>query len=507
MRSRVAIVASLMAVACGGAAPAAPEPVVPPPVPLTPIVTAPAPTGTPDAPFREHPPVSGSAVAFAPPRIDTWTLPNGVEILLVERHELPLVSVRVVLKVGAGDVTGQRPGVLSFLGAMLEQGTRRRSALEISDAYEAIGAVHAAWVDWDSAGATVKVVTKELPSALDLLSDVVLHPSFPQPEIDRLKSRRLAGLAQEKNDPGAMWSNAAAAALYGRAHPYGHSLLGQEEDVPKISRDEILRAYAATFSPRRAALVVAGDVTREAITEELADTFGKWVAGPAAKLPPPKAPPPAEKDVPRVVIVDRPGAPQSLVRLAEVGVPRTAPDRDAVTLMNTILGGMFASRINLNLREAHAYTYGARSSFQMRHGAGNFSAGGAMVADKTAAAVHELFAEVQAMRDRPVSAEELDGAKENLRLAMPGRFETVTDVTSAVADLFVYDLPLDEYATRSARIDKLTAEDVQNAAKAHLHPAGLKVIVVGDRNGLTEQLEQLHLGAVEARDPYGEIVR
>ncbi len=471
--------------------------------PRTPAhVAAEPPRVTPDAPFREHAPEPGPAIAFVPPRIEAFTLKNGMRVLLVERHDLPIVSVRVVVKAGAGDMPGEPPGLLSFVGSMLEQGTKKRSALQISDQFEAIGAVHGAWVDWDSGGASVKVTPDKLDVALDLLDDVVAHPTFPEEEIERLKARRLASIQQEKNSPGSMGTNALAASLYGRAHPYGHSLAGREQDVAKVTRAELVNAHAALFASSRTQIVVAGDVTKDALRAKLEPTLGAWRSGGGPVLLP-KAPPPQRGEA-RVVWVDKPGAPQSVVRLAEVGVARSAPDRDAIVVMNAILGGMFSSRINLNLREAHAYTYGASSSFQMRHGPGQFSAGGNIVADKTAPAVVELFKELRSMRENPVSDEELANAKQNIEAAMPGRFETVTEVTGALADLVVYDLPLDEYATRPARIEKVSAEDVAKAAKAHLHPDRIKVVIVGDRASIGPSLETLHLGAFEDRDAYGD---
>jgi zinc protease len=483
----------------------APPPPRPPPAPVpapVPVVVQEPPRATPDAPFREHPPAAGPDVKFVPPQIQSFALKNGVRVLLVERHDLPIVSVRVVVKAGAGDLPNQPPGLLSFLGSMLEQGTAKKTALEISDAFESIGAQHGAWVDWDSGGATVKVVTAKLDPALGLLGDVVVHPSFPEAEIERLKARRLAALHQEKNNPQAMWSNATVASLYGRAHPYGQSLSGRVPDLSKLTHAALVKAHAALFVPSRAAIVVAGDVTQGALARKLEATFGGWQGegSPAVTPKPPAAP----TDPARVVWVDKPGAPQSVVRLAELGVARLAPDRDAILVMNAILGGMFSSRVNLNLREAHAYTYGASSSFQMRHGAGYFSVGGNIVADKTAPAIVEMFKELRAMRDRPVSDEELETAKENIKRAMPGRFETVSEVTGAVSDIAVFGLPLDEYATRPARIDKVTAEDVMKAARAHLHPDVIKVVVVGDRAKLEPTLETLHLGPLEEVDPYGD---
>ena len=222
---------------------------------------------------------------------------------------------------------------------------------------------------------------------------------------------------------------------------------------------------------------------------------------------PAPATPVLKADANRLVLVDRPGAPQAQVSLAEPGIPWSSPDRDAVAVMNAILGGMFSSRINLNLREAHAYTYGARSGFSLRHGAGPFSAGGAIVADKTAPAIHEHFTEIDAMREREVSPGELADAKEAIRQGMPGRFETVGAVTDALSDIAIYGMPVDEYATRPARIDAVTAADVKRVAAAHLHPRSMKVVVVGDRATLEPALEVLHMGLPEIRDPYGDVVK
>jgi zinc protease len=496
---RAGFALALLLVACAAEPPPAPAPApAPAPVAVAPVRI------TPDAPFREHPPAGEPDVAFVPPQIQSFKLKSGVRVLLVERHELPIVSVRVFSLAGAGDLPKEPPGLLSFLGSMLEQGTAKKSALDISDAFEAIGASHGAWVDWDSGGASVKVTTEHLDAALALLGDVVVHPAFPEAEIERLKARRVASLQQEKNAVGSMSSNAMAAAIYGRAHPYGNSLYGRAEDVPKLTRAELVKAYAALFAPSRVAITVAGDVTKDVLASKLEATFGGW-QGAAGAIASPKAPPPLHDEA-RVVWVDKPGAPQSVVRLAEVGVPKLAPDRDAITVMNTILGGMFSSRINLNLREAHAFTYGASSGFQMRHGPGQFSAGGNMVADKTAPAIAELFKEVRAMRERPVSDEELETAKLSIKRAMPGRFETVSELAGALADIVIYGLPLDEYATRPARIDKVTAEDVMRAAKAHLHPEQMKIVVVGDKAKLEPTLETLHLGVIEERDAYGDLL-
>jgi len=509
----VPLLVTLLA-ACEPEVAAPPHPPPPAPPAPAPVAIAPAPVRlTPDAPFRQSEPAGGPAVELVAPAIQEIRLKNGLRVLLVERHDLPIVSVRVVTTEGAGDLPGLPPGAGSLMGAMLEQGTTTRSALQISDAFEALGATHAAWVNWDAGLAIVKITTDRLDVALALLADVVQHPAFPKEELARLRTRRLASAQQEKNNPGSMGSNATAAALFGRAHTYGHSIQGTPHDIEQVSREDLLRAHAVLFQPKTSAIVVAGDIAKDALRSKLEATFGDWKAvtlpqekglGPLRVVAP--LVPKDAKDAPRLVVVDKPGAVQSLVRLAEVGVAANSPDRDAVTVLNTIFGGMFSSRVNLNLREAHAYTYGASSFFDGRHGAGAFVAGANVKADTTAAAIGELFKEERAITEELVSAEELKGAKESLKLSMPADFESVESITGELADLVIYKRPLDDYATWPTRIEKVTAEEVRKAARAHFHPGKTRVIVVGDRSKIEALLEPLHLGPELPLDAYGESV-
>jgi predicted Zn-dependent peptidase len=466
----------------------------------------PAPRETPDAPFRAQAPAPDGQVTFVPPKVQELALKNGLRVLLVERHELPVVSVRLVVTVGAGDVDGARPGAVSFLGAMLEQGTKKRSALQISDDYEAIGAQHGAWFDWDSGGVSLKVLADKLDAGLEIMSDVALAATLPDAEIERLRARRIAAIQSERSSPASAAQNAVAASLFGRAHPYGHSLSGEEEDAKKLTRAELVRLYERLFVPQNAALVVAGDVKKEALLPKLEAAFGAWKktgAAPIAHKGPAKPAKTAAQR--RLVLVDRSGA-QSQVQVVRFGVPHASKDRDRIVVMNAILGGMFSSRINMNLREKHAYTYGARSYFSMRHGAGPFSAGASVFTDKTVPSIKEIFVELANLRKDGPTPEELALAKESIRLAMPGRFETVSDVTAAVADLVVYDLPLDEYEKRPLRIDAVTAADVKRVAEEQLDDKAMTVIVVGEKGKLASELDTLGLGPFEERDPWGNPV-
>jgi predicted Zn-dependent peptidase len=441
-------------------------------------------------------------VAFVAPKVTETKLTNGLRVLVVERHELPVVGIRFVVSAGAGDLPEARPGVVSFLGAMLEQGTKNRSALAISDDFESIGATHGTWFDWDSGGVSVKVLTEHLDAALELTADIALRPSLPESELERLRARRITGIQAEKNSPATIAQNAVAASLFGRAHPYGHSLGGEETDAKAITRVELVRAYERLFNVKNAALVIAGDVTSAALIPKLERSFGAWKGlGTALSHKGPPSPAKAASGR-RIILVDKPGA-QSQIQVMQPGVPYSTKDRDALVVMNAILGGMFSSRININLREKHGYTYGARSHFGMRHGAGPFLAGASVHADKTVDSIRETMLEIEGFRREGPTDEELALAKENLRMAMPGRFETASDVTAAISDLVVYDLPLDDYEKRAARIDALTAADIKRVAATFLNSNAMTVVIVGNKAVLTPQLEALGLGPVEERDAYG----
>jgi zinc protease len=494
---------ALTFLACGGNDP---QPVAPQPKPLPlvapPIAIPEAARITPDAPFRASAPAPDGTVKFTPPRVVEAKLKNGLRVLVVERHELPVVSVRLVVGVGAGDLPDAKPGVVNFMGAMLEQGTKKLDALKLSDEFESIGAQHGAGFDWDSGSVGVKVLHDRLEKALELLAQVALEPSFPDGEIERLRARRIAGIQSEKSSPGAIASNNVAAALFGRAHPYGHSMSGEESDVKKITRADIVKTYDRLFSPQNAAIVVSGDVTQDKLLPKLEAAFGGWKARPGAVTRKPPTAPKAPAVKKRIVFVDRPGA-QSQVQLAKIGVPFANKDREAIVVTNAILGGMFSSRINMNLREKNAYTYGARSYFSMRHGAGPFLVAAPVHADKTGAAIKEVFTEIEGLRKDGPTPDELALAKESIRLAMPGRFETPSDVTNAVADLVVYDLPLDDFEKRLARIEAVTAADVKRIANEYVVPDALTLVVVGDKKTVGPQVEGVGLGAYEERDPYG----
>ncbi len=520
--------------ACGGRAPAV-GPIAPPTTALpegpTPTASAQA-VNAPDD-FRRKAPKPGDALQIDLPEPEVFTLKNGTKVYLIERHDLPIVSVRLVSrhdgvkwdcpkveydpqrKVQRASICVERltPGARSFAAAMLEQGTKTYNALQLSDAFESIGAQHGAWADWDSMGAFIKVTRDQLDKGLDLLAEVALHPTFPKAEFDRLRTRRLAGVRAEKDSLPAMGSNAVAHSVFRNnyRHSYGHSLGGSPAEVEALGINDLRDAYRAAIVQGEVAFLVAGDIRRQELHPMLEQRFSKLprrepVGGPdvlgglSLRLRTPA--------VSKAVIVDKSGATQSYVAFALLGPSAHTHDRDVLALMNVILGGSFSSRVNMNLREKHAYTYGARSRFAMRQRSGLFTIGGNFFADKTGAAIQEILTEFDKIQEEPVTEEELRDARESILLALPGRMESVMELGSMAADLFIYGYKADELRTLPERLAKVTIADVQRVAKAHLAKEDLYIVVVGDKAKVLPQLEPVeHHGNrlhVTELDPWGE---
>jgi predicted Zn-dependent peptidase len=461
---------------------------------------------TPDAPFRGKRPAAGPPPPYAVPAVEKLALGNGIDVLLIEQHELPIVRVDLVVRGGFGDLPDQPVVVLKAMGALLEKGTASHSALEIASGYDALGAEHGVGVELESVRASVKVLASKLEAALDLLQDVVLCPSFPQQEIDLLKGQWLDAIPEQVLDPETLSWNATELALYAPPHPYGHAYIPTPEEVSAIDRGALQRAHARAFALSRASIVVVGDTTRETVLAKLERTFGKWHRAPGAALRTPPPPPRAARTAPRVALVDRPGLAQSLVYLAEPAISWSSSDREDFALMNIILGGFWMSRLNANLRERLGDSYWVNSmSTSWRRGAGPFRAGGAMQVEKTAEAVTELLREVRTMTEEEPEDDELEGAK-HLRLrSIQARFETTSSAAEAVDFLLEYGLPLDEYARLRERVQAVTRADIRHVARKYLHPDAMKILIVADRAKVEPELAKLRLGPIEIRDAYGRV--
>ncbi|HEV8318300.1 MAG TPA: pitrilysin family protein [Vicinamibacterales bacterium] len=452
-----------------------------------------------DEPWRNQVPKAGSARPLTLPTPQQVQLSNGLTVMLSERKGMPMVSANLVVRTGSDANPLERPGLANLTAAMLREGTATRNALQIADEMAQLGATLGTNSSMDSSTVTGRSLKKNFAGMLELLADVAQHPSFPAEEIARQRASRLAQLVQQRDSSGALAGRIMARVLYGSQHPYGYSDLGTEASVKAITREDMVAFWKQNFVPNNAALVVAGDISLAELRAMAEKHFGSWQRGTPAS---PALGSPSTAPV-RVVIVDKPGAPQTSLRVVSVGVPRSSPDVPALDVMNHTLGGLFSSRINMNLREEHGYTYGASSQFVYRKGPGPFVIGSDVRTDVTAPAVSEIFKEVRAMLEKPLTAEELTISKDSLTRSLPGRFETSGQAAGSLSEIFIYNLGLDYFTKNPSRINAVTADQALAAAKNHVIPARLIVIAVGDRAKIEPELKKLDLGALEIRDPEG----
>lgn len=444
-------------------------------------------------PDRSRPPAAGPAPALKLPPVQKRMLSNGLPVWLIESHEVPLVQVTLLVRAGSGDDPAGRFGVASLTAAMLDEGAGSRSALDIADAVEFLGATLATTSSFDSSAVRLNVPVARLGDALPIMADVALRPTFPATDLERVRQERLTALTQARDDVGAIAQLAFPRIVYGTTHRYGTSATGTEPTLRSLTQQDLRSFHSAFFQPANATIVVVGDVTAAAALPMLETQFGGWkntsaIAHPAI----PTAPQVARREV---YIIDKPGAAQSQIRIGAVGVARSTPDYFTLEILNTILGGSFSSRLNLNLREEHQYTYGAQSGFDMRLSAGPFIATAGVQTDKTADALREFFKELDGI-SAPVSDEELTRAKNYVALGLPGDFETLRDLAVHLETLITYRLPDTYYEQYVGNIMAVTAPAIQKAASTYIQPSRLAVIIVGDRAVIEAGIRALDLGPV-----------
>ena len=450
---------------------------------------------------RSRPPALGPAPALRVPAAQTARLPNGLEIVVLPMHEVPIVNVNLII--GAGSVRDPRdlPGLATFTANMLDEGAGRRSALEIAEESAFLSAQLNASAAAEWATVSVHTPKRQLNAVLDLMADVVLRPTFPDSEITRQRDLRRTAILQLRDQPTAQAPIAFNAILFGAEHPYGWPSGGTEASTGMLDRARVQQFYQAYYRPNNARLILVGDITLGEARQLITARFGSWQRGTVAAAPSPTAPPAGSRTF---YLVDKPGAAQSVIRIGHLGVPRSNPDFYALRVMNTILGGSFTSRLNQNLRETKGYTYGASSSFTMRRLAGPFQAAASVVTAKTDSSLIEFFKELRRIRDSLVPDEELNKAKSYIALGMPGDFETTQGTAGQFLDLLSNDLPLDTYSRYIARINAVTAADVQRVARQYIDPEHFAIVVVGDRSQIEAGIRALNEGPISIRDLWGQ---
>ncbi len=446
---------------------------------------------------RTQQPAGKDEPSFDPPAIQQAELSNGLKILLVEDHRLPLVQVNLSSRSGwTADPKGKF-GLSSMTADLLDEGTKTRSALDISDDARMLGAQLGTGSSYDGTNVSLNALKRNLEPSLELMADVVLNPIFPEEDFERLRQRKLGQIQQEKVQPLTLAYKAFNKILYGEDHPYGQPYTGSgtEESLGALNRSDMENFHRKHFIPNNATVVIAGDLTLSEAKKKLEKVFGKWKKGtsPEIKL---TFPEPATST--KLYIVDKPGAVQSVIIIGHLSMKADNKDALAFELLNRPLGGMFTSRINLNLREDKGYTYGAQSMIAQRRDKSPFLAYSSVEAEFTAESLTEFVKELRFVTgEKPLTSEEIEDSKNGSIKGFPQNFETLGAIAGQLQYLSTNDLPLDRWQTYVDRVKALDRSEINRAAKKHIHPEALVIVVAGDRALIEPKLEALNLGPIE----------
>src|SRR3989454_382882 len=438
------------------------------------------------------------------PAIARATLPNGLKIVLAERHSIPQVNLTLLVDAGYAADQFAAPGTASLALDMLDEGTTRRTALQISDTLSQLGAQLFTSSQLDVSRVALSTLKENLDPALDVFADVLLNPSFPQADFQRQQRQRLARIQREKVQPVQMALRVFPQLLYGAKHAYGNPLTGSgtEASVSAMTRDDRVRSHGTWFKPNPATLVIVGDVSRAELQPKLTRLFSRWQAG---DVPQKNVSTVADQPRPLVYILDRPGSEQSIIFAADLAPPKANPHEYAIEAMTSLLGGQFTSRVNMNLREAKHWSYGAFTLVWDARGQRPFIAYAPVQTDKTKESMIEVDRELRGiLGPKPVEEDELAKAQANLTLTLPGNWETMDAVQGSLEQLVTYGLDDHYYETYAQRVRALTIPDAAGAAQEAIRPDHLVWVVVGDRAKIEAGIRELNFGEIRFLDADGK---
>ncbi len=441
------------------------------------------------------------------PAFQRATLSNGLKIVLAERHSIPLVHFNLQMDAGWAADQFAAPGTARLATEMLDEGTANRTALEISDELAALGASLGTDSDLDTSSVTLSALVPTLDRALGIYADVILNPSFPEADFQRLKKRALARIQQEKTEPVSMALRVLPRLLYGNAHAYGNPMTGSgtEQSVARLTRADIQKFHDMWFKAGNATLIVVGDTALKEITPRLEKLFGSWKSG---AVPPKNIERVPQQKKSAIYLVDRPGSIQSLIFAGHVAPPKANPAEIAIETMNTVLGRSFTSRINMNLREEKHWSYGSRTFLSPAKGQRPFIVYAPVQTDKTKEAMAELDKELRdILGQKPVSDEELNKAQKFQTLRLPGSWETDEAVIHSIGEIVRFGLPDNYFTTYPDKVLGLSIHDVTRAAQEILHPDQLVWVIVGDRSKIEPRIRELGWGEIQLLDADGNPVK
>jgi zinc protease len=441
--------------------------------------------------FRLAAPEPTAPRPFRFPAVERLTLPNGLRLLLAHSGDAPLTAVRVVVRDGSDQDPADRAGLSSLASEMLDEGTTTRGAIEIASEVADLGAALSTGCDWDASYVALDVLSRNLIDGLEIVADVVRHASFDEAELARVRDERLTSIVQNRDEPSVIAGETFARVVFDGT-PYGSPLIGTETSVGAISRDEIARLHATVYRPANLSIAITGDFDAKAATSLIESLLGDWQGGDAPER---RSFVPRDRARSSITLVDRPQSVQSEIRVGHVGLDRSTPDYFPVVVMNAILGGVFTSRLNMNLRERNAYTYHVRSGFGLRRARGPFVVSTAVRNEVTGAAVREILDELRRMGSGDVSRGELDEVKNYLGGVFPQSVATASSLAGRLEEMEVHSLEPEWFDHYRDRLAAVTADDVVRAARQYVWPDRASTVVVGNADEVLPQLEGL--GEVE----------
>ncbi len=441
---------------------------------------------------RSQRPAPGDPRPLRLPTFASAKLGCGLEVEIAHRESIPEVSLRLVLEAGACHESPAKRGLAELTARLLTEGTGDRDALSMARWLDRLGASYDASAGYGTCTISMHFLSDVLEEALEFLTATISHPSFPEADFVRIRDERLDEIERQRDDPATVADHALIAELYGEAL-YGRPIAGTRETIPVITRADVAEFHTSRYGGAGALLIVCGDADEARFHDTVEGHLAAWTGG-GDRAAPPEAPAPKGGEV---VLIDRPGSPQAEVRVATVGVPYGTPDHHAIVVANAILGGLFNSRINMNLREDKGWTYGARTSFGFRRGPGPFVARTAVETGVTADAFGEILKEIETMRTELVSSEELDLAQHALTLSLPLQFEGAAQITAKVARQRINDLPSDYWEVYRDRIEAVTPDEIREVCRRYLAPERLTLLTVTDADAVGKGLERF--GALDVR--------
>jgi zinc protease len=454
---------------------------------------------------RTKTPGLGDKRTFEPPTFSTQKVSNGLTVVVSERHELPKVAAGLMLKTGATADPATKSGVAWMTAEMLDEGTTSRSALQIQADLDRLGSSLHTSAGSESSEVSLETLKKNLKPTLEIMADLILHPTFPEEELERQRKRRLDSILQERSNPPAIASKVFRFALFGEKHPLGRETDGNEASIKALSRADLQEFYQEYWKPNNAALIFSGDVNLEEAVRLAEEVLGSWRSSKVPDTDVPSIDPPTGT---QVYLVDRQDAAQSQIRIGSVGPRRRVDDYYAIELMNAVLGGAFTSRLNLNLREEKGYTYGAFSGFSYGRQIGFWTGRAAVQTKFTKESLAEFEKEFNGIREKkPITSGELEIAKANLTRGFAQRFETLERLIQHVDEIFSYDLPSEEISRYPSEIEKVTLEQARAAARKYISVSGSIIVIVGDLSKIEKGIRELNLGTVTVIDVDGKKVR